>query len=158
MHASNRITSFKDVKTYDFQTLYTKIPQDMLKENLSKFIKYVFLIKESKYINIRNKYAVFSDTRSKKFSFTENELISYLNYSIDNAFVSFRNQVYKQIIGIPMGRNDASHLANIFLHIHEKTFFQHLQDNHQQDIITKFGNLYRFQDDLFIFGMQPHRI
>ena len=82
MHVANHITSFKDVKTYDFQTLYTKIPQDMLKENLNKFIKYVSLIKESKYNNIRNKYAVFSDTRSTKFSFTENELISYLNYSI----------------------------------------------------------------------------
>ena len=55
-----------------------------------------------------------------------------------------------------MGCNYASHLANIFLHIHEKTFFQHLQNNHQQDI-TKFGNLYRFQDDFIIFGMQPHR-
>ena len=64
----------------------------------------------------------------------ENE-VSYLNYSIDNAFVLFRNQVYKQIIGIPYDvRNDASRLANIFLHIHKKTFFQHLQDNHQQDI------------------------
>ena len=49
MYASNRITSFKDVKTYDFQTLYTKITQDMLTENLSKFVKYVFLIKGSKY-------------------------------------------------------------------------------------------------------------
>ena len=93
MSTSNRTTKFKNVKTYDFQTLYTKIPQDMLKGKLEEFIGYVFHIKESKYINIRNKYAVFSDTRATKFSFTENEFKTCLKYSIDNAFVSFCNKV-----------------------------------------------------------------
>ena len=65
--------------------------------------------------------------------------------------------MYRQSIGIPMGRNNASNLANIFLHMYEKAFFQHLQDNYQPEIITKFGNPYRFQDDLIIFGMQPQR-
>ena len=60
-----------------------------------------------------------------------------------------------QSIGIPMGRNDASYIANIFLHMYEKSFFQYLQDNYQPEIITMFGNPYRFQDDLIIFGMQP---
>ena len=71
----------------------------------------------------------FQIRKSTKFSFTEVELIRYLNYSIDNTFVSFCNQVYRQSIGIPMRRNDASHLANIFLHMYEKAFFQHLPDN-----------------------------
>ena len=52
MMASNLTGSFKDLKTYDFQTLYTKIPQDKLKENLGQFIKEAFQIKECKYINI----------------------------------------------------------------------------------------------------------
>ena len=55
MSTSNRTTKFKNVKTYDFQTLYNKIPH-MLKGKLEEFIGYVFHIKESKYINIRNKY------------------------------------------------------------------------------------------------------
>ena len=147
MSALNRTTNFKNIKTYDFQTLYTKVPQDKLKE-------YVFQVKESKYINIRNKYAVSSNTKSTKFCFTKVELIRYLNYSIDNTFVLFCNQVYRQSIGIPIERNDASHLANLFLHMYE-AFFHHLQDYYQPEIITKFGNLYRFQDDLIIFGMQP---
>ena len=52
MSTSNHTTKFKNVKTYDFQTLYTKIPQDMLKGKLEEFIGYVFHIKESKFINI----------------------------------------------------------------------------------------------------------
>ena len=157
MSASNLTNSYKDVKTFDFQTLYTKIPQDKLKDNLQQFINYVFLSKECKFVNVRNKYAVFSDTKSKTCSFTKEELITCLNYSIDNAFISFCNQTYRQSIGIPMGSNDASHLANIFLHIYERTFYQHLLENNQHDSIAKCGNLYRYQDDLIAFGMQPQR-
>ena len=76
------------------------------------------------------------------------DILRYVNYSIDNTFVSFCNQVYRLSIGIPMGRNDASHLANIFLHMYEKPFFQYLQNNYQPEIIT---------NDLIIFGMHPQR-
>ena len=41
MMASNLTGSFKDLKTYDFQTLYTKILQDKLKDNLGQFIKFI---------------------------------------------------------------------------------------------------------------------
>ena len=64
MSTSNHTTKFKNVKTYDFQTFYTKIPQDMLIGKLEEFIGYVFHIKESKYINICNKYAVFSELQN----------------------------------------------------------------------------------------------
>ena len=149
--------SFKDLKTYDFQTLYTKIPQDKLKDNLGQFIKETFQIKECKYINIRNNCAVFSNTKANKFGFTVDELISYLGYITDHAFISFTNEVYRQGIGIPMGRNDASHITNIFLHMYEKTFFQKLKDNHQDEIIGKLGGMFRYQDGLIVFGMQPQR-
>ena len=154
MMASNLTASFKDVKTYDFQTLYTNIPQDKLKDNLGQFIKDAFQIKNRTYICNRYKDAVFSDTRAKKYSFTADELINYLNYSIDHAFISFMDQVRRQGIGIPMGRNDGSHLANIFLHMYEKSFYHNLIENHQNDTISKLGDMFRYQDDLITFGMQ----
>ena len=76
--SSNLTGSFKDLKTYDFQSLYTKIPQDKLKDNLGQFIKETFQIKERKYINIQNNRAVFSDIKANKSGFTADELISYL--------------------------------------------------------------------------------
>ena len=54
-----------------------------------------------------------------------------------------------------MGRNDDSHLANIFLHMYEKTYFEHLQENYQSEIIAKFGYPYMFQDDLNINNIYP---
>ena len=89
--------------------------------------------------------------------FTADELISYLGYSIDHAFVSFIDVVHRQVIGIPMGCNDASHLANIFLYMYEKPFYQKLKDNHQDEIIYKLGDMFRYQDDLIVFGMQKSK-
>ena len=56
-----------------------------------------------------------------------------------------------------MGRNDASHLANIFLYMYEKTFNHKLKDNHQDEIIYQLGDMFRYQDDLIVFGMQTQR-
>ena len=50
-----------------------------------------------------------------------------------------KKRVHRQGIGIPMGRNDASHVGNIFLDMYEKTYFEHLQENYQPEIIAKFG-------------------
>ena len=80
-----------------------------------------------------------------------------MDFSIDHAFISFTNEVYRQGIGIPMDRNDASHIANIFLHMYEKTFFRKLKNNHQDEIIGKLGDMFRYQDGLIVFGMQPQR-
>ena len=152
--AANLTNCHKSLKTYDFQTLYTKIPQTKLKDNLKEFIHNVFIIKKSKYINVRSKNAIFSDNRTKTGSFTENELIAYLNYSIDNTYILFKGEAQRQAIGIPMGSNDALHLANIFLHVYEKSFYQECITNNQRDVITKLGDIYRYQDDLIAFGFQ----
>ena len=93
---------------------------------------------------------IFSDTKSKTRGFSKDELIEHLNFSIDNAFICNSNSVYRQCIGIGMGRNDASHLANIFLHTHEKSFIE----NTLPKTIHSFGDLFRYQDDLICFGMQ----
>ena len=56
-----------------------------------------------------------------------------------------------------MGSNDASHLANIFLHVYEKSFYEERITNNQRDVITKLGDLYRYQDDLIAFGFQDQQ-
>ena len=77
----------KSLHTFDFQTLYTKIPLDKLKDSVIKFITYVFEIKKRKFLNVCTKSAIFSDTKSKTRGFSKEELIEHLNFSIDNAFI-----------------------------------------------------------------------
>ena len=73
----------KYIKTFDFKTLYTKIPHNKLKENLKIFISSVFSFKKKQYINIDYKTAQFSD-KPNKYCFNENNFINHISYLIDN--------------------------------------------------------------------------
>ena len=153
MKESNRLNNYdKNIITYDFETLYTKIPHNKLKRNIKTFISTLFEYKKRKYINISSKSAQFSDKVSKHGSFTELEIIHQIDFTIDNCFISYNHLVFKQTIGIPMGTNCASHLANIFLHIYEKTFICKLMEEGNIEYISKLGTIFRYQDDLINFG------
>ena len=48
---------------------------------------------------------------SSKQSITEEVLVTYVEYLIDNIYV---NRIYRQCVGIPMGTDCAPLLANLF--------------------------------------------
>ena len=45
-----------------------------------------------------------------------------LHYLLDNIFTRFGSKLYKQIVGIPMGTNCASLVADLFLFCYERDF------------------------------------
>ena len=112
----------KHIKTFDFKTLYNKIPHQKLRENIKDFISSVFILKAKKYINISKKSAQFSNNKSKTESFGQQQIIELIDFLIGNCFIMDDNKVHQQIIGIPTGTNCASDWANIFLHVYEKSF------------------------------------
>ena len=141
----------KSVSTFGFKTLYTKIPLYKLKMNINKFILDIYKTNNKKYINYGYNSSHFTDTKSKS-TFTDLKLISHINKIIDNAYIMFNNQMYRQVIGIPMGTNCAPHLANIFLHIYEKRYVENiLSTDGNSDILKKLKNVFRYQDDLISF-------
>ena len=44
-----------------------------------------------------------------------NEIIRLMNWLLDNIYVSYGDQLFRQVIGIPMGTDCAPFLANLFL-------------------------------------------
>ena len=62
------------------------------------------------------------------------------------------NNVHQQIIGIPTGTNCTSDLANIFLHVYEKSFVDKLIEDGNAEYLDKLGNIFRYQDDFITFG------
>ena len=78
------------------------------------------------------------------------ELIDAINMIIDNSYILFKTEVFRQIIGIPMGTNCAPLLANIFLHMYEKKFITRM-NTVNTDIASDLKFLFRFQDDLIAF-------
>ena len=59
-------------------------------------------------------YFVKNYSKSDK-KYTEDEIVNMMEFLIDNIFVQFGGRVFQQTIGIPMGTNCASLLADLFL-------------------------------------------
>ena len=144
--------SGKSVTTYDFKTLYTSIPHGKLKDVLAKYVKKVFKSKGKKYIIVSGKSCYFSNRRdNNKVTFTASGLIEHVKFLVDNAYVEFNGQIYKQIIGVPMGTNCGPYLANIFLHYYEQSYIMRMVDNEEWDTLHSLEALFRYQDDCLVF-------
>ena len=54
-----------------------------------------------------------------------------LHYLLDNIFIRFGSKLYKQIVGIPMGTNCASLVADLFLFCYERATVGPTTHKHQ---------------------------
>ena len=145
----------KSITSWDFSTLYTKIPHTQLKSNIEKFVHNIFNCLEKdnagkKYIccSAKSKIAYYTKNRSKNnICMDKVELIKAINFIIDNSYVLFHDVVYRQVIGIPMGTNCAPFLANIYLHVFEYDYTQYLIENNHIDTAKSLSQMFRYQDD-----------
>ena len=71
-----------------------------------------------------------------------------LHYLLDNSFIRFGSKLLRQIVGIPMDTNCASHVADLFLFCYERDFMLSLSDNNEADIIEALNSTSRYLDDL----------
>ena len=73
-----------------------------------------------------------------------------LQYFLDSIFIRFGSQLYRQIIGIPMGTNSTL-VAGLFLFFYEVDFMLSLSDNNQTNVFEAFNSTSRYLDDLLLF-------
>ena len=146
----NSQVPFECVDSYDFSTLYTTLPHQLIKDKLSALIKWSFDKSGSPFICCNSFNAFFSnDKRNKYTNWTYLDIINALKYLLDNIFVRFGTLVYRQVIGIPMGTNCAPLIADLFLYCYESKFMEKLfKDNTEHDLLNKFNNTYRYLDDI----------
>ncbi len=79
------------------------------------------------------------------------DLISWLDFLLDNLFLCFGQGVYRQCIGIPMGTNCPVYLANFYLFTYEFDFFKRLLKSDTCPVVLhRLSLVCRFVDDLFV--------
>ena len=140
----------RNIRTYDFSTLYTCIPHELLKERMAWVINQCFNKTSRQYIRIGKSSAVWHRSRGKgkNQSWNQDELIKYVNYLIDNIYVVCGDALFRQVIGIPMGTDCAPFLANLFLYSYEYEWLLKKFENKEFDILNKFNYCFRYIDDL----------
>ena len=136
------------LSTYDFSTLYTTLPHNLIKEKVINLIEWTFKRVGSPYIACNERQAFFTseDTIRYKLWSCQN-VCEALIYLLDNIYIRFGTKLYRQIVGIPMGTNCAPLVADLFLFCYERDFMTSLSDVKQAEIIEEFKSTSRYLDD-----------
>ena len=73
---------------YDFSTLYTTLPHNLIKEKLIKLIERTFNIEGSLYLACNEKCACFTSEQHKRFKLWScQKVCDALHYLLDNIFI-----------------------------------------------------------------------
>ena len=134
-----------------FQLYYTTLPHDKLKTRLKETIHKAFSHRNygSKFVVLGYNSTYFSNKVQKgKTCYSEEQVISMLEFLIDNIFVSFGGILFQQVVGIPMGTNCAPLLADLFLYSYESEFLQKLVKDKKIHEARAFNFTYRYIDDV----------
>ena len=136
------------IRTFDFSTLYTKIPHHLLKGALFEIVDFCFKGGISKGVYVHKTDAYWrKPSKDGKDPYTREDIKSVLEYVIDNAFFQVGDKVFRQIIGIPMGSDPAPFIANLFLYIYENRFMTNLK-KYDLARAKNLRHVFRFIDDL----------
>ena len=142
----NKRNKAKSIMTFDFSTLYTKIPHDLLIQALNEIIDFCFKGGISNAVYVTENNASWRKS-GKARSYTKGLIKRALKYDIDNSYFHVGDKVFRQKIGIPIGSDPAPFFANLFLYVYESKFIANLLKT-DPDRARRLRHIFRFIDDL----------
>ena len=130
------------LSTYDFSTLHTTLPHNLIKDKLVDLF--------SLYIacNIKKNAFFTSDAVRNHNLWSCQKVCEALTFLLDKIYIRFGSKLYGQIVGIPMCTNCAPLVADLFLFCYEREFMLSLSEDNQSDFIEAFNSTSRYLDDL----------
>ena len=124
------IHKIKSISTFDFSTLYTSLPQDLLIESAKTLLEKPFTKNNFLITNCFNTYWSNNSTCPKSYyCFDKITFFESIKFLVNNSYITFGSKVFHQVIGIPMGSNCSPLLADLFLFNCEYNFVNSLNIN-----------------------------
>ena len=78
------------LSTYDFSTLYTTLPHNLIKEKVTELIEQTFNREGSLYLACNDKNAFFTSGQPKRYKLWScQKMCDALRYLLDNIFIKF---------------------------------------------------------------------
>ena len=138
----------KSISTFDFSTLYNKIPHSDLIDKLCQIIDFVFQGGDKKFVRLGANGKAFWGNKSSKYPcFSKTSLKAAVKDLITGCYFTVGNITMRQCIGIPMGIDPAPFWANLYLYFYEEKFITNLIRNDRPKA-KYFHSIKRFVDDL----------
>ena len=137
------------LSTYDFSTLYTTLPHDLIKDKLIDLIERTFQREGSPYLSCNDRNAFFTSEKPKKIACMDvSKCMICADLFVGQHFFRFGTKLYRQVYGIPMGTNCAPLVADLFLFCYERDFKMSLSDDKQADVIDALNTTSSYLDDI----------
>ena len=137
------------LSTYDFSTLYTTLPHNLIKDKLIDLVEETFQREGSHYFACNDRNAFFTWGKPKKYhAWSGQNVYDALTFLLNNNFIRFGTKLYTQVVGIPMGTNCAPLAADLFLFCYERDFMMSLSDDKQADVIDALNTTSRYLGDI----------
>ena len=137
------------MSTFDFTTLYTTLPHNLIKDKLTDLIERTSQREGYPYLACNDRNAFLIQKNLKKYhAWSCQNACDALTFLLDNIFIRFGTKLYRQVVGIPMGTNCAPLVAELFLFCYERDFMMSLSDDKQADVIYAFNTISRYLDDI----------
>ena len=112
-----------------------------MKEKLNELIEWSFDREGLPYLACNDRNAFFTSEHQNRYKlWLCQNMCESLTYLLDNIFIRFVTKLYRQIVGIPMGTNCASLIADLFLFCYEIDFMVSLSYNTEAEIIQAFNS------------------
>ena len=130
MNGLDKRSKTTSVSTFDFSTLYTKLPQNKLLMVLNSLTDFCFDGGESKYITVNNYPDHWvKNIKDNVICLNKKQIKDAVAYLLFNCYLPVGPKIFCQIIGITMGPYPAPFFANSFLHFYESTWINELKKN-----------------------------
>ena len=121
------------IETYDFLSLYTNLPHNILKNVMRKLINFYFKDGEKKFIAVTKFGATWTDKRKQsKITFDKASLKLAITFFFDKCFFDFGNFLFPKMTGIPISSDPAPFMENLFLQYYENKW---LLDIKKRDLL-----------------------
>ena len=144
----NQRNAGRNITTYDFTTLYTKLEHGHILDCMSYIIDLAFKKAKAKFISVYNKSASWStNPHARTFRFDPSTLKNSIKFILENSYFAIGSVCFQQSIGIPIGIDCAPAIANLSLFKYEYEFISKLiRSNYRRAL--KFNGCFRLMDDI----------
>ena len=136
------------LSTYDFSTLYTTLPHNLIKDKLVDLIERIFQREGSLYIACNDRNAFFTSDAVRNYCQKVCEALTFLLDNTQCIYIKFGSKLYRQIECIPMGTNCVPLVADLFFFCYERDFMSSLSEDNQSEVIEAFISTSRYLDNL----------
>ena len=136
------------MSNYDFSTLYTTLPHNLIKDKLNDLIERTFQIEDSPYLACNGRNAFSLQKRLKIACMILSKCMWCTDLLVGQHFIRFGTRLYRQVVGIPMGIDCAPLVVDLFLFCYERDFMVSPSDDKQADIIEAFNTTSIYLDDI----------